>query len=350
MLVSVPMSTLISPHGGCGLRPLALAPGEAADAVRRAQSLPRLTVSSREKGDVIMMGIGGFTPLEGFMSRADWAGVCDDMRTSDGTFWPIPITLSTDAQTAQTFADGSDIALIDPDDDSVLALIGALASTASAATFAVALDPPRFLRTIWRRPEQEGVQAAIGELMRAEDEQDVVARVLGPMAELVGASTVTLVGPNGAVLGSHASHDDGHIQGESDTRSVEVDGLTLRVRTSRYAPFFGTEELGLLRTLGSLTALALDHARLLAGERAARAALERADELRTQFVAFAALQALGVAGVAVQFDDLVGRDAGVLVQVVDVLGDHRAHLAALHQARHGVVARVGRAADPAGAA
>jgi signal transduction histidine kinase len=172
--------------------------------------------------------------------------------------------------------------------DSVLALIAALASTASAATFVVALDPPRSLRTIWRRPEQERVQAAIGELMRAQDEQDVVARVLGPMAALVGASDVTLLAPDGAVLGSHVAAGDALAGVGADTRSVEVDGLTLVVRTSRYAPFFGTEELGLLRTLGSLTALALDHARLLAGERAARAALERADELKTQFVAFAA--------------------------------------------------------------
>ena len=117
------MSTLVPPHGGRGLRPLALAPADAAEAVRRAHTLPRLTVSSREKGDLIMMGLGGFTPLDGFMSRADWTGVCDDMRTSDGTFWPIPITLSTDAQTARAIANGGEIALIDPDDDSVLALM-----------------------------------------------------------------------------------------------------------------------------------------------------------------------------------------------------------------------------------
>jgi signal transduction histidine kinase len=171
---------------------------------------------------------------------------------------------------------------------SVLALVGALVSTVSAATFVLALDPPRSVRTIWRRPEQERVQAAIGELMRAEDEQGVVARVLEPMAALVGASMVTLVGRDGSVLGSHVSGVDVHAPDDADMRSIEVEGLTLRVRTSRYAPFFGTEELGLLRTLGSLTALALDHARLLAGEREARAALERADELKTQFVAFAA--------------------------------------------------------------
>lgn len=174
--------------------------------------------------------------------------------------------------------------------DSVLALVAALASTLSAATFVVALDPPRFLRTIWRRPEQERVQAAIGELMRAQDERDVTARVLPPMAALVGASVVTLIGPDGTILGTHATDGSEHTPatGDTDTRSVEVDGLKLVVRTSRYAPFFGTEETALLRTLVALTALALDHARLLAGERAARAALERADELKTQFVAFAA--------------------------------------------------------------
>ena len=51
----------------------ALAHGRA----RRAATLPRLTVTSREKGDLVMLGIGGFTPLAGFMSRADWLAVCD---------------------------------------------------------------------------------------------------------------------------------------------------------------------------------------------------------------------------------------------------------------------------------
>jgi len=69
-----------------------------------------------------MLGIGGFTPLDGFMGRADWQGVCDDMRTSAGVFWPIPITLSTDAATADSLS-GSEVALVDPDDDSILAVM-----------------------------------------------------------------------------------------------------------------------------------------------------------------------------------------------------------------------------------
>jgi sulfate adenylyltransferase len=117
------MTTLVQPHGGRGLRPLRLHGEEATQATRRAQSLPKLRVTSREKGDLIMLGMGGFTPLEGFMSRADWAGVCDDMRIADGTFWPIPITLSTDEAAARGIAEGSEVALIDPDDDSTLAVM-----------------------------------------------------------------------------------------------------------------------------------------------------------------------------------------------------------------------------------
>ena len=73
--------------------------GESLAAARaRARTLRAVRVSSREKGDLIMLGIGGFTPLQGFMTRADWQGVCDDFRTADGLFWPIPITLSVDSK------------------------------------------------------------------------------------------------------------------------------------------------------------------------------------------------------------------------------------------------------------
>ena len=87
----------------------------------RAAMLPQVRVSSRERGDILMMGIGGFTPLDGFMSQADWRGVCDTMHTARGLFWPIPITLSVDEATAASIAPGQDIALHDPDDGHCLA-------------------------------------------------------------------------------------------------------------------------------------------------------------------------------------------------------------------------------------
>ncbi|HET9339127.1 MAG TPA: sulfate adenylyltransferase [Casimicrobiaceae bacterium] len=117
------MPGLVSPHGGGRLRPLQLEAGAAAEEARRARTLPRLRITSREKGDLVMLGIGGFTPLEGFMTHADWQGVCDDYRTAAGLFWPIPITLSAERSVADTIAVGSEVALVDPVDDAILAVM-----------------------------------------------------------------------------------------------------------------------------------------------------------------------------------------------------------------------------------
>jgi sulfate adenylyltransferase len=112
---------LVNPHGGGSLRPLLLE-GQALKAeLARAQSLPKVKVSSREAGDIIMLGIGGFTPLEGFMTHTDWQGVCDGMKMANGLFWPIPITLSTDEVIADGIKTGSDIALVDGASGEILA-------------------------------------------------------------------------------------------------------------------------------------------------------------------------------------------------------------------------------------
>jgi sulfate adenylyltransferase len=111
-------ASLVAPHGGGGLKPLALA-GDALAAERsRAKSLRSVRISSREKGDLVMLGIGGFTPLEGFMTHADWEGVCERCRTAAGLFWPIPITLSTDDD---SITSGDEIALADPETGAPLA-------------------------------------------------------------------------------------------------------------------------------------------------------------------------------------------------------------------------------------
>jgi sulfate adenylyltransferase len=112
---------LVNPHGGGELLPLLLQGKELLAEKMRAEKLPRLRVSSREKGDIIMLGIGGFTPLDGFMTHGDWEGVCDGMRMANDLFWPIPITLSTDRERAQTIKTGGDIALVDPDNGGILA-------------------------------------------------------------------------------------------------------------------------------------------------------------------------------------------------------------------------------------
>ena len=112
---------LVNPHGGGPLKPLLLNGKALSEERARAESLPKIKVSSREKGDIIMLGLGGFTPLDGFMTHADWEGVCDGMKTASGLFWPIPITLSIDEAIADGIKTGSDIALVDPENDEILA-------------------------------------------------------------------------------------------------------------------------------------------------------------------------------------------------------------------------------------
>jgi sulfate adenylyltransferase len=89
----------------------------------RAQSLPSITVTSRERGDLIMLGIGGFTPLAGFMGEADWRGVCERLTLANGIFWPSPITLSTSKDNAAKIGIGSEIALQDPNGGGPLAIM-----------------------------------------------------------------------------------------------------------------------------------------------------------------------------------------------------------------------------------
>jgi sulfate adenylyltransferase len=113
------MPNLIVPHGG-KLKPLLLKGGELKEALKKAGSLPQIRIITRERDDLIMMGIGAFTPLEGFMGKADWKGVCDDMRMADGTFWPIPITLSVKKEIANNLKDGQEVALFDEENDELM--------------------------------------------------------------------------------------------------------------------------------------------------------------------------------------------------------------------------------------
>ena len=141
------MPALVRHHGGEELRPLLLA-GDALDAEReRARSLPKLRVTSREKGDIVMLGIGGFTPLEGFMTHADWQSVCDECRTASGVFWPIPITLSAGDDDAERIEIGSDIALIDPDSEDILATMNVREK--------YGIDKAHECRTVFRTTDSE---------------------------------------------------------------------------------------------------------------------------------------------------------------------------------------------------
>ena len=72
------MSKLLPPHGSSELKPLLLEGQANREETSKAQGLKKVPLTSRETGDLIMMGIGAFTPLDGFMGKDDWKSCCDD--------------------------------------------------------------------------------------------------------------------------------------------------------------------------------------------------------------------------------------------------------------------------------
>ncbi len=105
-------SNLVRPHGSDELKILLLSGKEKEDELKKADKLKKVQMTSRETGDLIMLGIGGFTPLDGFMGYDDWKGVCADMKMTDGLFWPIPITLSVSTEMAESLTIGEEITLV----------------------------------------------------------------------------------------------------------------------------------------------------------------------------------------------------------------------------------------------
>ena len=110
---------LVPPHGG-KLIPLILEGKELENEKKRAKSLKVVRLTSRETSDLIMMAIGAFSPLKGFMGSKDYTGVVEDMHMADGTLWPIPITLSVPREQADTMPIGSDVALVDDESDELM--------------------------------------------------------------------------------------------------------------------------------------------------------------------------------------------------------------------------------------
>ena len=81
----------------------------------KAGSMPSWNLTGRQLCDAELLLCGGFSPLEGFMSRDDYRSVCQNMRLANGTLWPIPITLDVDESFASNLSTGDSIALRDPE-------------------------------------------------------------------------------------------------------------------------------------------------------------------------------------------------------------------------------------------
>ncbi|MEC5269953.1 MULTISPECIES: sulfate adenylyltransferase [Heyndrickxia] len=95
------------PHGGI----LVNRENHSAEALKQAEQLPALTVSDWSISDLELIGIGGFSPLTGFMGKQDYETVVENMRLSNGLIWSIPITLPVTEEEAERFDTGETLAL-----------------------------------------------------------------------------------------------------------------------------------------------------------------------------------------------------------------------------------------------
>jgi sulfate adenylyltransferase len=146
---------LIQPHGSKELKPLLLQGKEREEELKRASTLPQVRMTSRETSDLIMMGIGAFTPLLGFMGQADWKGVCADYKTSSGLFWPIPITLSANKAVADRIGPNASVALIDDETGETMGTM--------QVTEKYTIDKPYECKQVFRTddPEHPGVKKVL---------------------------------------------------------------------------------------------------------------------------------------------------------------------------------------------
>jgi len=102
----------IAPHGGTLINRLA-SPEQKEEFLSKADSLPRVTLDKRAASDLVMIAIGGLSPLTGFMKQADYDPVVTDMRLATGVPWSVPVTLSVTEDVAEPLKIGELVRLDD---------------------------------------------------------------------------------------------------------------------------------------------------------------------------------------------------------------------------------------------
>jgi sulfate adenylyltransferase len=105
---------LIKPHGG-PLINREIQGTVREELMKKATRLPKVQLSSRQMSDLLMLAIGGYSPLDGFLNEADYTSVRDRMKLVNGVVWPIPITLAVSKDEAAGMRVYSEVSLYDED-------------------------------------------------------------------------------------------------------------------------------------------------------------------------------------------------------------------------------------------
>lgn len=113
--------SLNAPHGGSLADPMAT-PARCAELKAESRDWPSWELTPRQLCDLELILNGGFSPLHGFLGRADWESVCGSMRLANGTLWPVPVNLDVPEEIARKLGQTNRLALRDPEG----VLLGAL--------------------------------------------------------------------------------------------------------------------------------------------------------------------------------------------------------------------------------
>jgi sulfate adenylyltransferase len=112
---------LIAPHGGV-LKNLIVDDDRRVELKKASRDWPSWDLTERQICDLEMLMSGAFSPLEGFLGRADYESVYEKLRLADGTLWPIPVVLDVTEEFASGIGEGSSIALRDAEGTMLAAL------------------------------------------------------------------------------------------------------------------------------------------------------------------------------------------------------------------------------------
>ena len=104
---------LVKPHGHSELSPRLVEDAQRPDHLAEAKTLRSVSMTSRELSDLLMFGMGAYSPLNGFMGEESWKKCCTEFTTDQGLFWPIPITMSVPDDVASSISIGQKVALTD---------------------------------------------------------------------------------------------------------------------------------------------------------------------------------------------------------------------------------------------
>jgi signal transduction histidine kinase len=190
-------------------------------------------------------------------------------------------------------------------------IVSQILGAVSAILFFVGFVTPKFLRAIWRMPEQNAMRAGVQELLSVTSADQLQTLMMPQMARLIASDKVVFMDRTGEVIGTHGVTAEeavvaqkrffdpearerkrellatGRVHTDTPVLPMDFSFGTLLIWINPYMPYFGAEEFELLNALGVIFSLALERTRALESEQAKARELAQVSKLKDEFVAMA---------------------------------------------------------------